>query len=64
VVDQYQGQGIGAVLMRHIAILARNAGLTDLIAEVGMSRRFVELEKRPLPRLMLSGDGLASKDAV
>lgn len=34
VVDQYQGQGIGAVLMRHIAILARNAGLTELIAEV------------------------------
>jgi RimJ/RimL family protein N-acetyltransferase len=34
VVDQYQGQGIGAALMRHIAILARDAGLTELIAEV------------------------------
>jgi ribosomal protein S18 acetylase RimI-like enzyme len=34
VIDQYQGQGIGAALMRHIVILARDAGLTELIAEV------------------------------
>ena len=34
VVDQYQGYGIGAVLMRHITAIARNAGLEELIAEV------------------------------
>jgi len=34
VVDKYQGQGIGTVLMRHLAALARNAGLKELIAEV------------------------------
>jgi RimJ/RimL family protein N-acetyltransferase len=34
VVDKYQGQGIGAALMRHIVILARGAGLKELIAEV------------------------------
>ena len=34
VVDQYQGQGIGAALMRHLIALAREAGLKELIAEV------------------------------
>jgi RimJ/RimL family protein N-acetyltransferase len=34
VVDAYQGQGIGTILMRHLAVLARNAGLKELIAEV------------------------------
>jgi ribosomal protein S18 acetylase RimI-like enzyme len=34
VVDQYQGQGIGAALMRHLAAIARSAGLHELIAEV------------------------------
>ena len=34
VVDAYQGQGIGTILMRHLIILARNAGLRQLIAEV------------------------------
>jgi RimJ/RimL family protein N-acetyltransferase len=34
VVDKYQGQGIGTALMRHLATLARNAGLKELIAEV------------------------------
>jgi len=34
VVDQYQGQGIGAALMRHLAVLAVEAGLKELIAEV------------------------------
>ena len=34
VVDAYQGQGIGTILMRHLAILARNAGLEELVAEV------------------------------
>jgi RimJ/RimL family protein N-acetyltransferase len=34
VVDAYQGLGIGATLMRHLARLARDAGLKELIAEV------------------------------
>ena len=34
VVDAYQGQGIGTILMRHLAVLARDAGLKELIAEV------------------------------
>jgi GNAT superfamily N-acetyltransferase len=34
VVDQYQAQGLGAALMRHLAAIARKAGLKELIAEV------------------------------
>ena len=33
-VDPYQGQGIGAVLLRHLAILARSASIEVLTAEV------------------------------
>ena len=34
VVDEYQGQGIGSALLRHLATLARGAGIAELIAEV------------------------------
>ena len=34
VVDAYQGHGLGAALMRHLATIARGAGLKDLVAEV------------------------------
>jgi ribosomal protein S18 acetylase RimI-like enzyme len=34
IVDEYQGQGIGAALLRHLAAIARSAGLRELIAEV------------------------------
>jgi RimJ/RimL family protein N-acetyltransferase len=34
VIDAYQGQGIGTLLMRHLAVIARAAGLKELIAEV------------------------------
>jgi ribosomal protein S18 acetylase RimI-like enzyme len=34
VVDQYQGQGIGAALLHHLAAIARGARLQELIAEV------------------------------
>ena len=34
VVDAYQGQGIGTILMRNLAVLARDAGLKELVAEV------------------------------
>ncbi len=34
VVDQYQGQGVGAAIMRHLSVIAREAGLRELTAEV------------------------------
>jgi RimJ/RimL family protein N-acetyltransferase len=34
VIDEYQGQGIGLALMRHLFTLARAAGLKEFIAEV------------------------------
>jgi GNAT superfamily N-acetyltransferase len=34
VIDDYQGQGIGAALLRHLAILGRDAGLKEFAAEV------------------------------
>jgi RimJ/RimL family protein N-acetyltransferase len=34
VIDAYQGQGVGTLLMRHLAVIARNAVLKELIAEV------------------------------
>jgi GNAT superfamily N-acetyltransferase len=34
VIDDYQGQGLGTLLMRHLAVIARTAGLKELIAEV------------------------------
>jgi len=34
VVDAYQAQGIGTILMRHLAVMARDAGLQELFAEV------------------------------
>jgi hypothetical protein len=38
--------------------------LTGMIPNGGMSRFLLNIEKRSVPRLMLSGDGVASKDAV
>ena len=34
VVDEFQGQGLGTLLMRHLLALAREAGLTTFVAEV------------------------------
>ena len=34
VIDEYQGQGIGGALLRHLTILARTAGLHEFIADV------------------------------
>jgi GNAT superfamily N-acetyltransferase len=34
VIDEHQGLGIGAALMRHLTLLARDAGIKELIAEV------------------------------
>lgn len=54
VVDAYQRQGIGAALMRHLARLAREAGLKELIAEVlpentAMLKVFSKFGFRPGP---------------
>jgi GNAT superfamily N-acetyltransferase len=34
VVDEYQGQGIGTLLLRHLVVIARDSGLQKLEAEV------------------------------
>jgi len=34
VIDKYQGHGIGALLLRHLASIARDAGLKEFSAEV------------------------------
>jgi len=34
VIDQYQGRGMGGLMLRHLALIARAAGLATLIAEV------------------------------
>src|SRR5262245_13902792 len=34
VVDDYQGQGVGAALMRHLVAVARAMGLRELVADV------------------------------
>lgn len=34
VIDEYQGKGIGTLLMRHLVVIARDAGLKELIAGV------------------------------
>ena len=34
VIDDYQGQGVGSALMRHLAAISREAGLQELVAEV------------------------------
>ena len=55
VIDGYQGQGLGAHLMRHLAGIARDAGLTELTAEVlpentAMRKVFSKFGFRPGPR--------------
>jgi RimJ/RimL family protein N-acetyltransferase len=57
VVDAYQGNGIGTMLMRHLLSIARDAGLKELIAEVlpenaAMLKVFSGFGFRPKP----SGD--------
>ena len=34
VVDKYQGRGLGAALLRHLVVIARQAGLRELVAHV------------------------------
>lgn len=54
-IDDYQGQGIGAALMRYLAAIARDAGLKELIAEVlplnlSMLKVFEKSGLRPITR--------------
>ena len=44
VTDEYQGQGLGLLLMRHLTTLARRAGVHEFIAEV-------LAENRPMMRV-------------
>jgi GNAT superfamily N-acetyltransferase len=34
VIDEYQGRGIGSILLRHLVLIARATGLRTLVAEV------------------------------
>jgi len=50
VIDEYQGQGVGAALMRELAAIARSEGLRELTAEVlaGNSAMLKVFEKSSL----------------
>jgi len=55
VIDGYQGQGLGAHLVRHLAGIARDAGLKELMAEVlpentAMRKVFSRFGFQPGPR--------------
>jgi RimJ/RimL family protein N-acetyltransferase len=52
VIDSYQGRGIGSLLLRHLAALARGSGLKEFVAEVlpdntGMLKVFEKSGLRP-----------------
>ena len=72
VIDSYQGRGIGAALMRHLAAIARAAGLRELIAEVlpdnaPMLKVLLSLDSRSSPATSLMSmrcAGLASRNAM
>jgi GNAT superfamily N-acetyltransferase len=61
VVDHYQGQGIGPLLLQHLGRIARGAGLERLVAEVltenlpmlkVFQRSGLPLQTKPAPGLM------------
>ena len=44
VLDDYQGQGIGTILLEHLALIARESGITELEATVlGDNRQMLEV---------------------
>lgn len=60
---KYTGDFTG---LRHTVPLGNNTPLLTMLVPLtsAMSRLLLNIEKRSLLRLMLSSDGLASKDAV
>ena len=60
VVDAWQGQGIGSLLMRHLAILGRAAGLAEFVAEVLAENASMlgVFRKSGLPMTTRRGDGV------
>ena len=60
VVDHWQGHGIGTLLMRHLAILGRAAGLAELVAEVLPENASMlgVFRKCGLPMTTRRGDGV------
>jgi GNAT superfamily N-acetyltransferase len=60
VVDKCQGQGVGAALMKHLAHVARQVGIKELVAEV-LSDNFPMLKvfkKSGLPLSAKQKDGV------
>ena len=60
VIDEYQGQGIGAALMRHLAAIARHSGPGELIAEV-LSENAAMLKVFEKSGLKMSGLKMSAK---
>jgi GNAT superfamily N-acetyltransferase len=54
VIDEYQGQGIGAALLRHLAPIAQAGGLCALIGEVLPENKLMlrVFEKCELPMIV------------
>lgn len=58
VVDRYQGQGVGTTLMRHLATIARHAGLKELTAEVlGDNTSMLKVFEKSGLRMRTTRDG-------
>jgi ribosomal protein S18 acetylase RimI-like enzyme len=60
VIDDYQGQSIGRLLMRHLIVIARNAGLVELVADVlpSNSAMLKVFQKSGLPINTRRADGI------
>lgn len=60
VIDPYQGQGLGTILVRHIVTLSRTAGLRELVAEVlpENTPMLKILERSGLPMTTRRGSGI------
>ncbi len=56
-IDTYQKKGLGTALMRHIAAIAREAGLEELVAEVlSDNAPMLKVFERSGPRIRTSTD--------
>jgi GNAT superfamily N-acetyltransferase len=58
VVDQYQGQGLGAALMSELVAIARHAGIRELIADVlGSNRAMLKVFEKSGLQMITSPEG-------